>query len=120
MCVCVCKACAYMCMVWCSSHPHRQSYMYPTLPHTHPHAISGIKRSATPPTPTHAQPHIRTHTCIVDVSWLGVWGGIIVGVSMCVCVCVCVLIGLCAWVRVCVWVCIHGSVVVCVGVWVLV
>ena len=25
-----------------------------------------------------------------------------------------------AWVRVCVWVCIHGSVVVCVGVWVLV
>ena len=106
--MCVCKACAYMCMVWCSSHPHRQSYMYPP-PHTHPHAISGIK----PPChPTH------THTCIVDVSWLGFWGGIIVGVSMCVCVCV--LIDLCAWVRVCVWVCTHGSVVVCVGVWVLV
>ena len=64
----------------------------------------------------------------MDVSWLGMWGGIIVGVSMCVCVfvcvcvcvCVCVWIGLCAWVRVCVWVCIHGSPVVCVGVWVLV
>ena len=55
------------------------------------------------PYPHTARPHTLICTWTVDV-----------------CVCVCVLIGLCAWVRVCVWVCIHGSVVVCVGVWVLV
>ena len=44
----------------------------------------------------------------MDVSWLGMWGGIIVGVSICVCVCVCVWMGLYAWVR--------GFVCGCVGV----
>ena len=63
-------------------------------PHAHPH-----------PHPHTAQPHIRTHTCIVDVSWLGMWGGFIVGVSMCVCVCVCA--------RVCGLVCARGCVFVC-------
>ena len=121
VCVCVCVRLVRICAWFGAPHILTDSRTCTPPPHTHPHAISGI---ALPPHPhPHtAQPHIRTHTCIVDVSWLGVWGGIIVGVSMCVfvCVCVCVWIGLCAREGVCVWVCIHGSVVVCVGVWVLV
>ena len=56
----------------------------------------------------------------MDVSWLGMWGGIIVGVSMCVCVCVCVCVdwfvrvGACLCVGVYPWV--RGCVCGCVGV----
>ena len=72
--------------------------------HKHTRTLNESKQPPTRPIPTHCPP-THPHTYLD---------------SGCVCVCVCVLIGLCAWVRVCVWVCIHGSVVVCVGVWVLV
>ena len=91
--------------------------MYPPT-HTHMPLVESNRR-ATGPTPTHC-PATHTHThlhsgCVV-VRY--VWRDHCACVY--VCVRVCVLIGLCAWVRVCVWVCIHGSVVVCVDVWVLV
>ena len=132
VCVCVYGLCVYVhgLVLLTSSPPNthrrtptprnKQTAVHVPPPHTptHPHAISGMKPPCHP-THTHvthphtAHPHIHTHTCIVDVSWLGMWGRIIVGVSMCVCVGVCVRVCVCVCMCMCGLVCARGCVFVC-------
>ena len=120
------RVCAYV--VGRPPHPHTHKHtdasplrrtkqeliQQPTCKHNHT-AIHEPTQTHTPhPHPHTAQPHIRTHTCIVDVSWLGMWGGIVVCVWVCVGVCVdwfvragvCLCVGVYPWVRGCVCGCV--------------